>query len=100
MVPGLASSAEPQRLALPADGDAINEGFLAERGHLDNSGTVKIRVNAFALDDVLRFDPVFSLEERHVVEKPLRPVPYRFSSSFVIDLIWFLCLLLAQVWIE
>ena len=65
MVPGLASSAEPQRLALPADGDAINEGFLAERGHLDNSGTVKIRVNAFALDDVLRFDPVFSLEERH-----------------------------------
>ena len=93
MVPGLASSAEPQGWRSRPDGDAINKGFLAERGHLDNSGTVKIRVNAFAFDeirDVLRFDPVFSLDERHVVEKSLRPVPWRFSSSFVIDLIWFL----------
>ncbi len=51
---------------------------------------VKIRVNAFALDerrDVLRFDPVFSLEERRVVEKPFRPVPWIFSSSFGIEMI-------------
>ena len=77
MVPGSVSSAAPQGWRSHPDGNAINKGFLAERGHLDNSGTVKIRVNAFAHDeirDVFRFDPVFSLEERHVVEKPLRPV--------------------------
>lgn len=49
MVPGLASSAEPQGWRSHPDGDAINKGFLAERGHLGNSGTVKIQVSAFAL---------------------------------------------------
>ena len=93
MAPGVASSAEPQGWRSHPDGDHINKGLLAERGHWDNTGRVKIRVNALALNeirDVLRFDPVFSLEERHVVEKPLRPVPWKFSSSLVIGLIWFL----------
>ena len=91
--PGWRPRAELQGWRSRLDGDAINKGFLAERGHLDNSGTVKIQVSAFALDeirDVLLFDPVFSLEERIVVEKPFRPVPRRVSSSFVIDMIWFL----------
>ena len=42
MKPGLASSPEPQGWRSYPDGDAINKGFLTERGHLDTSGTVKI----------------------------------------------------------
>lgn len=67
MAPGVASSAEPQGLRSHPDGDHINKGLLAERGHWDNTGRVKIRVNALALNeirDVLLFDPDFVICSR------------------------------------
>ena len=65
MMPGLVSSAEPQGWRSHPDGDHINKGLLAE--HWDNTGRVKIRVNALALNeirDVLRFDPDFVICSR------------------------------------
>ena len=68
MAPRVASSAEPQGWRSHPDGDHTNKkGLLAERGHWDNTGRVKIQVNALALNeirDVLRFDPDFVICSR------------------------------------
>ena len=47
-----------------------DQGLLAERGHWDNAGRGKLRVNALARDeirDVCRFDPDFVI--CYVLEK-------------------------------